>query len=89
MLYEIFKIRKIMTLYIDNNACKKIIENGDINTKLKHINIHYHYIIDNLKKENINIERADSCDMLADVLTKDFQGTKMSEFTNKIFVKNI
>jgi len=89
MIFEISKTSKPMTLYLDNNACKRIIENGEINTRLKHINIHYHFLIDNLRKNKIKFERAPSKEMIADVLTKDFLGTKMSEFTNKIFIKNI
>jgi len=37
MLYELFKINNPMTVYTDNKASKKIIENGEVNIKLKHI----------------------------------------------------
>ena len=78
-----------MIIYTDNKASKRTIENGEINSKLKHINIHYHYNIDNILKNKIKLEYINTANMLADPLTKDLHGTKMSEFTNKIFVKNI
>ena len=89
MLYEIFKIDRPITIFTDNKASKKIIENGEINKKLKHINIHYHFNIDNMMKNKIKIKYINTLNMLADPLTKDIHGTKMSEFTNKIFIKNI
>jgi len=48
MMYEIFKKDNSIILYADNKASKRIIENGEINNKLKHINIHYHFNIDNI-----------------------------------------
>jgi len=89
MLKEIMNYNKPMIIYTDNKASKKTIENGEINSKLKHINIHYHYNIDNILKNKIKLEYINTANMLADPLTKDLHGTKMSEFTNKIFVKNI
>jgi len=89
MLYEIFKKDYPITLYMDNKASQKIIENGEINSKLKHINIRYHFIIDNISRNNIKVKYINTLNMLADPLTKDLHGTKMSEFTNKIFIKDI
>jgi len=89
MLKKIMNDNKPMIIYKDNKASKKTIENGEINSKLKHINIHYHYNIDNIFKNKIKLEYINTANMLADPLTKDLHGTKMSEFTNKIFVKNI
>jgi len=91
-MYEIFKRDNPFILYTDNKASKRIIENGEINNKLKHINIHYHFNIDNMMKNKIKIKYINTLNMLnmlADPLTKDIHGTKMSEFKNKIFIKNI
>ena len=85
MMYEIFKRDNPFILYTDNKASKRIIENGEINNKLKHINIHYHFNIDNMMKNKIKIKYINTLNMLnmlADPLTKDIHGTKMSEFKN-------
>ena len=42
-----------------------------------------------MMKNKIKIKYINTLNMLADPLTKDIHGTKMSEFTNKIFIKNI
>jgi len=66
ILKELINYNKTITKYTDNLASKTTIENGEINTKLKHI---------------------DTNNMLADILTKNTNGTNILNFTNKIFYK--
>jgi len=45
-----------MIIYTDNEASKKTIDKGKINSKLKYINIHSRYNIDNILKNKIILE---------------------------------
>jgi hypothetical protein len=73
-------------IYTDNQASKKIMENGEINTKLKHISVRYHFNRDNIAKKKVKLEYIDTENMLADILTKDSNGPKIQKFTNNIFI---
>lgn len=84
---ELFKRNITIKIYVDNMAAKTCIENGEINTKLKHISIKYYFNKDNILKGKIKLEYKNSNDMLADILTKNVNGTKMKLFTDKIFYK--
>jgi len=70
LIKELFGVEKEITIFTDNLSNKITMENGDLNTKLKH----------RIKLKYINTE-----EMLADILTKDVNGNKMSKFTNIIF----
>ena len=63
-------------------------ENGQINTKLKHIDIKFYFNKDHIKNNNITLEYISTDKMLADVLTKCVNGPKMSRFSNIIFDKS-
>jgi len=49
-------------------------ENGEINIKLKHIDVRYHFNRDNILKKRIDLKHIDTENMLADILTKDSNG---------------
>jgi len=69
-------------------ASKKIIKNGKVNTKLKHIAIEYHFNMDIIINKKIKLMYKNTEEMLADVLTKNVNGPKMKKFTDKIFSEN-
>ena len=56
ILYELFKFNKPLTLFTDNNASKISMENGELNPKLKHISIKYHFNKDNIEKILIKLK---------------------------------
>ncbi len=86
IIKEILNKKLNITIYTDNQASKCIMENGEINTKLKHIDVRYHFNRDNILKKRINLKYIDTENMLADILTKDSNGTKIQRFTNNIFI---
>ena len=88
ILYELFKFNKPLTLFTDNNASKISMENGELNPKLKHISIKYHFNKDNIEKNLIKLKYISTDKMLADTLTKCVNGTKMTTFANQIFITN-
>jgi len=86
ILYELLKFNKTITIYTDNLASKTSIENRELNTKLKHIDIKYHFSKDYIEKKIIKLEYIDSQNMLADIFTKDLGGKKILNFSNIIFI---
>ena len=88
ILSELFNFNKPITIFTDNQASKTTIENGQLNSKLKHINIKFYFNQDNIKNKRINLKYISTENMLADVLTKNVNGPQMSRFSNIIFDKS-
>jgi len=56
IIFELFNIKKQITIFTDNLSSKTTIENGELNSKLKHINIKFYFNKDNLKNKRIAFE---------------------------------
>jgi len=87
ILNELFNINKPIKIFTDNLASKTSIENGELNNKLKHIEIKFYFNKENIKNNKIALEYINTEKMLADPLTKDFNSPKMTKFTDQIFNK--
>jgi len=85
IIYELFNHKSPITIYTDNKSSKIIMENGEFSTKLKHIDIKFHFDNDNIKKNKIILKYKNTSEMVADILTKNINGTKLKSFTSKIF----
>jgi len=85
MLTELSNFDKPIKIYTDNISSKTIIENGQLNSKLRHINLKFYFNKDHIKMKRIILEYIDTERMLADVLTKTVNGPKMKKFSNIIF----
>jgi len=85
ILYELFRYSRPITIYSDNTASIKSMENGDLNPKLKHISIKYHFNYDYISKNIIKLKYIETKNMLADILTKSVNGPKIKEFANRVF----
>jgi hypothetical protein len=59
-----------ITLYCDNQATLKLVQGDNYHARMKHINIHYHFIRDVVKKGYIKLQYCPMDDMMADILTK-------------------
>ena len=88
ILFELFNFNKPITIYTDNQGSKTTIENGQLNSKLKHINIKFYFNQDHIKNKRIILKYISTENMLADVLTKNVNGPQMSKFSNIIFDKS-
>jgi len=85
VLFELLNFKKPITIYTDNKASKISMENGDLNPKLKHISIKYHFNVDNIRKNIIKLNYINSENMLADILTKFSNSNKIKSFANQVF----
>lgn len=59
-----------MKLLCDNHAIVFTLKISEINSKGKHIKIHYHFIFNILWKEKLIVSNIPTSKMLADLLTK-------------------
>ena len=50
------------------------IENGQLNTKLKHLNIKFYFNQDNIENNNIKLEYISTENILTDILIKNVNG---------------
>ena len=85
ILKEIFNYNKSFKLYTDNKASKTSFENGELNSKLKHISVNYYFDLDNINKKVITLEYIETKSMLADALTKSLNGNQITHFANQVF----
>ena len=84
---EFFNIKKPFKIMTDNFASKTTLENGEINNKLKHVDIKFHFNYDNIINNKITLDYINTGKILADPLTKNLNGTKMTKFTVHIYNK--
>jgi hypothetical protein len=61
---------KSITLYCDNQATLKLVQGHNYHVRMKHIDIHYHFIQDVVKKGYIKLQYCPTDDMMADILIK-------------------
>ncbi|GJR52076.1 retrovirus-related pol polyprotein from transposon TNT 1-94 [Tanacetum coccineum] len=59
-----------MPVLCDNKGAIDLSKNPVLQSLTKHIEIHHHFLRDNVQKGNITIEKVDSEDNIADILTK-------------------
>jgi len=88
ILFELFNFNKPINIYTDNQASKTTIENGQLNSKLKYINIKFYFNQDHIKNKRIILKYISTENMLVDALTKNVNGPQMSKFSNIIFDKS-
>jgi hypothetical protein len=68
------------TLYQDNLSTMKLIENGRSNSeRTRHINIRYFFVKDRVDGKEVRLQYMPTDDMIADILTKPLQGSKLRE----------
>ena len=67
-------------LYEDNRAAIAISKNSQSHTKMKHIDIRYHYIREKVLDKTIDKQYCPTNDMVADILTKGLTFDKFLKF---------
>jgi len=60
ILKKLINYNKTITIFTDNLTSKITIENSEINTKLKHIDIRFHFNRDNIVKRKVKLEYKDT-----------------------------
>ena len=70
IIYDLFNHKSPITIYTDNKSSKIIMENGEFSSKLKYIDIKFHFDTDNIKKNKIILKYKNTSEMVAHILTK-------------------
>lgn len=71
-------------LYEDNKSTISLIQNGKMNTRLKHINVKYFFLREMNESKIIDIAYCNTNSMIADILTKPLPKPKFVELRNKL-----
>lgn len=73
-----------VTMFVDNQSAIRIIENGVINRRSKHIDVRYKFIHEKVKNGDVTIKYCSSNEQTADIFTKILAKVKFIYHTNKI-----
>jgi hypothetical protein len=72
------------TILCDNQSCIKMTENPVFHDRLKHIEIHYHYICDMVQRGALKLLYVSTDEQVVDVLTKPLSRVKFENFKDKL-----
>ncbi|OXB40707.1 hypothetical protein B1J91_Tkp57 [Nakaseomyces glabratus] len=81
---EIKKPLKDKVLYVDNQPAIRIAENPVLHDKIKHIQVKYHYIRQQVAEKNVRIQYVPTKSQLADIMTKIIPRTQYEVLRNSI-----
>lgn len=82
-----FGISCNITMFEDNQSAIKISENNENNKRLKHLDIRYHYIMENVTNKNVKLQYVKSNDNLADIFTKPLAKPQFTKLRDSFLVK--
>ena len=80
----VFNSLEPMTMWVDNEASMALAKNLKHYSRAKHIDVQYHYIREQVAAGIIRLERVESSDNVADILTKSLGKTKHGELARKL-----
>uniref|UniRef100_A0A1Y1L115 Retrovirus-related Pol polyprotein from transposon TNT 1-94 n=1 Tax=Photinus pyralis TaxID=7054 RepID=A0A1Y1L115_PHOPY len=78
----------IVTYFEDNQACIDLIRNPCNNKRVKHIDIKFKFVCEQLEKKYIDLKYVNSSAQQADILTKGLQSVSFTNFRNKIGLRD-
>ncbi|KJZ73157.1 hypothetical protein HIM_07541 [Hirsutella minnesotensis 3608] len=80
-----------ITIQCDNRQTIRLMteEIASLKTKLRHVDVHNHWLRQEVQKGTIKVTYRPSTELVADGLTKALQGSKFVEFTRQLGLHNI
>lgn len=72
------------TLQVDNKSAIKLVKNGIINRKSKHIDVRYHFINEKVTEGILKIEYVNTQQQLADIFTKPLDYVKFRDLRDQL-----
>lgn len=76
--------KETMVIFEDNQSVIKILENNENNKKLKHIDVRYNHILDNVNSGLVKLKYIQTSDNVADFFTKPLGKILFQKFRNYI-----
>lgn len=86
LLEELLTEKVNVNIKVDNQSAIKLIQNGVINRKSKHIDVKYHFIHEKLKDKIITVDYCQTDKQIADLFTKPFGKIKFT-FCKEMLVR--
>lgn len=80
------RICKPVRIYEDNSGAVAISKYGNFTKNSKHIEVHYHFIHENVKQGNIEVVKIESENNIADIFTKALGNVKFIKFREMLTV---
>ena len=84
--YNLFN--KVNTIKTDSLSAIELAKNPLYHARTKHVDITYHFVRENLLKENIDLVYENTSTILADNLTKATSSPKFKDFISRINLVN-
>lgn len=73
----------------DNQSCIKIAEKEKFERNTKHIDTKFNFVKELVKSQKIQLHYCPTSEMIADILTKPLQSTKMQHFTELLGIREL
>lgn len=67
-----------------NESAIKLAENPIFHARTKHIEIHYHFVRENVSSEEIDLRKVESAKQVVDILTKLSHNLNLKGFTKSL-----
>lgn len=81
LIQDVFqKECKPVKIYEDNSGALAIAKYGNFTKNSKHIEVHYHYVHENVKNKNIDVVKVSSENNVSDIFTKSLGNIKFLKF---------
>ena len=84
---EIMNQNEAVVVNEDNQSCIKLAKNNSSHGRMKHVDIKYHFIRDQVEKEEIQIKYCNTENMVADMFTKSLGRTQYNFLRDILGVK--
>ena len=80
LLSEIGLVLKPSIVYEDNAAVIFMVKNQTLTRNTRHIDLRHHHIRYHFNNDSVQIQKISTTENMADILTKDLQGSKLAKF---------
>jgi hypothetical protein len=77
-----------VTLYCDNQSAIRLAENPVFHARIKHVEVHYHFIREKVLQEEIELKHVNTKDQVADLFTKSLSNNKSEDFCRQLGMIN-
>ena len=73
-----------INVFSNNQSIISLIKSGTQSSKRKHIDVHYHYILDIVERGEVKVNFVSSTEMVADLMTKGLSLEKFREHVTRM-----
>lgn len=80
---------KVTKFYMDNQSAIRLVKNPEFHKRSKHIDIKYHFIRENYKEKQFQLEYMKTEDQIADIFTKALPKVRIQYLRSKLGITSI